>query len=221
MIRAVIGEGVRTQPGGAPGHLALGNRPHRPATSSAHCCGSSRAERSRPAAAAPTAVRRPDRRGRMEKTAQLRSIGCRHETTMLRTWLCDVLGIEVPLIGAPYGPFDQVELAAAVCEAGGLGTAVRPVADLRRQWSRMRELTDRPFAINHTLRPLNEEAFQATLDERPAAISFHLGVPDDLVERAHDAGILWCSGPGHCHAAGGRRGDPRPNRAGRPRLGRP
>ncbi|CAM5687287.1 hypothetical protein SGLAM104S_00020 [Streptomyces glaucescens] len=56
----------------------------------------------------------------------------------------------------------------------------------------MRELTDRPFAINHTLRPLNEEAFQATLDERPAAISFHLGVPDDLrYKRAHDTGILW------------------------------
>ncbi|GAA2445662.1 nitronate monooxygenase [Streptomyces glaucus] len=113
---------------------------------------------------------------------------------MLRTRLCDVLGIEVPVIGAPYGPYEQVDLAAAVCRAGALGslgTAVRPVADLRRQWARMRELTDRPFAVNHTLRPLDEEAFQATLDERPAAISFHLGVPDDLVERAHDAGIRW------------------------------
>ncbi|MFI6207403.1 NAD(P)H-dependent flavin oxidoreductase [Streptomyces sp. NPDC051041] len=113
---------------------------------------------------------------------------------MLRTRLCDVLGIEVPVIGAPYGPYEQVDLAAAVCRAGALGslgTAVRPVADLRRQWARMRELTDRPFAVNHTLRPLDEEAFQATLDERPAAISFHLGVPDDLVERAHDAGVRW------------------------------
>ncbi|WP_033328172.1 NAD(P)H-dependent flavin oxidoreductase [Streptomyces yerevanensis] len=113
---------------------------------------------------------------------------------MLRTRLCDVLGIEVPVIGAPYGPYEQVDLAAAVCGAGALGslgTALRPVADLRRQWARMRELTDRPFAVNHTMRPLNEEAFQATLDERPAAVSFHLGVPDDLVKRAHDAGILW------------------------------
>ncbi|CAL9648304.1 hypothetical protein SUDANB176_06540 [Streptomyces sp. enrichment culture] len=113
---------------------------------------------------------------------------------MLRTPLCDLLGIDVPVIGAPYGPYEQVGLAAAVCGAGALGslgTAVRPVADLRRQWARMRELTDRPFAVNHTLRPLNEEAFQATLDERPAAISFHLGVPGDLVGRAHDAGILW------------------------------
>lgn len=113
---------------------------------------------------------------------------------MLRTPLCDVLGIDVPVIGAPYGPFEQVDLAAAVCGAGALGsvgTALRPVAELRRQWARLRELTDRPFAVNHTLRPLNEEAFQATIEERPAAISFHLGVPDDLVKRAHDAGILW------------------------------
>ncbi|KOX03425.1 2-nitropropane dioxygenase [Streptomyces sp. NRRL B-1140] len=113
---------------------------------------------------------------------------------MLRTHLCDVLGIELPVIGAPYGPFEQVDLAAAVSGAGALGslgTAVRPLTDLRRQWARMRELTDRPFAVNHTLRPLNEEAFQATLEEHPACISFHLGVPDDLIERAHDAGILW------------------------------
>ncbi|MEV8551783.1 nitronate monooxygenase [Streptomyces glaucescens] len=113
---------------------------------------------------------------------------------MLRTRLCDVLGIDVPVIGAPYGPYEQVELAAAVCRAGALGslgTAVRPLADLRRQWARMRELTDRPFAVNHTLRPLDEEAFRATLDERPAAISFHLGVPADLIGRAHDAGIRW------------------------------
>jgi hypothetical protein len=35
------------------------------------------------------------------------------------------------------------------------------------------------------------EAFEATLRERPAAISFHIGDPGDLVHRAHDAGILW------------------------------
>ncbi|GGU44045.1 hypothetical protein GCM10010244_82720 [Streptomyces coeruleorubidus] len=70
----------------------------------------------------------------------------------------------MPVIGAPYGPFEQVDLAAALYGAGSLGslgTAVRPLADLRRQWARMRELTDRPFAVNHTLRPLNEEAFRA------------------------------------------------------------
>jgi nitronate monooxygenase/enoyl-[acyl-carrier protein] reductase II len=116
------------------------------------------------------------------------------EVHMLSTPVCHVLGIEVPLICAPFGPWDEVELAAAVCEEGGLGslgTAVRTTRQLKKQWAELRRLTDRPFAINHTTRPLDEEAFQATIEERPAAISFHLAVPADLIARAHDAGILW------------------------------
>jgi enoyl-[acyl-carrier protein] reductase II len=35
---------------------------------------------------------------------------------------------------------------------------------------------------------LDEEAFQATLDARPAAVSFALGYPGELVDRAHEAG---------------------------------
>ncbi|WP_245939255.1 NAD(P)H-dependent flavin oxidoreductase [Actinacidiphila glaucinigra] len=116
------------------------------------------------------------------------------EVGMFDTPLCGLLGIEAPVICAPFGPWDEVALAAAVCEAGGLGslgTAARTVPELRQQWSRLRELTDRPFAINHTTRPFDEEAFQATLDARPAVISFHLAVPADLIARAHDAGVIW------------------------------
>jgi NAD(P)H-dependent flavin oxidoreductase YrpB (nitropropane dioxygenase family) len=45
---------------------------------------------------------------------------------VLRTPLCDLLGIDVPIICAPFGPWDQVELAAAVSDAGGLAASVRP-----------------------------------------------------------------------------------------------
>jgi nitronate monooxygenase/enoyl-[acyl-carrier protein] reductase II len=113
---------------------------------------------------------------------------------VLRTPVCDLLGIEVPILGAPFGPWDQVELAAAISGAGALGsvgTALRSVPELQAQWKRLRELTERPFAINHTVRPFDEAAFAATLAFRPAAISFHLGVPADLVARAHEAGIPW------------------------------
>jgi enoyl-[acyl-carrier protein] reductase II len=113
---------------------------------------------------------------------------------VLRTPLCGLLGIEVPILGAPFGPWEQVDLAAAICEAGALGsvgTALRSVPELRSQWARLRGLTNKPFAINHTVRPFDEEAFAATLAFRPAAISFHLGVPPDLVARAHETGILW------------------------------
>jgi nitronate monooxygenase/enoyl-[acyl-carrier protein] reductase II len=44
-------------------------------------------------------------------------------------------------------------------------------------------LTDRPFAINHTVRPFDEAAFAATLAFRPTAVSFHLGIAPELVAR--------------------------------------
>ena len=53
---------------------------------------------------------------------------------MLRTPLCDLLGISVPIVLAPFGPWDQVDLAAAVCESGALGslgTAIRSPAEMR------------------------------------------------------------------------------------------
>src|SRR5262249_18179005 len=123
---------------------------------------------------------------------------------MLRTRLCDLLGISVPIVLAPFGPWEQVDLAAAVCESGALGslgTAIRSADELREQWARLRSLTDRPFAVNHTGRPFNEEAFAATLDTRPAAISFHMGVPADLIARAHDRGIAWIQAVGDRPAA--------------------
>jgi enoyl-[acyl-carrier protein] reductase II len=113
---------------------------------------------------------------------------------VLRTPLCGLLGIEAPIICAPFGPWEQVELAAAVSEAGGLGslgTALRTPDQLRAQWRRLRELTDKPFAVNHTIRPFDEAAFAATIEARPRAISFHLGVPREEIGRAHEADILW------------------------------
>ena len=113
---------------------------------------------------------------------------------VLRTPLCDLLEIDVPVLCAPFGPWDEVELAAAVCEAGGLGglgTSARSLPDNEAQWRALRERTDKPFAINHTIRPFDEEAFEATLRFAPPAISFHIGVFPDLIARAHDRGILW------------------------------
>ena len=112
----------------------------------------------------------------------------------MRSPLCELLGIDVPLILAPFGPWQQVELAAAVCGAGALGslgTALRSPVELREQWGRLGELTDRPFAVNHTGRPFNDEAFEATLELGPAAISFHMGIPEERIRQAQDRGICW------------------------------
>ncbi|HEY9378067.1 MAG TPA: nitronate monooxygenase [Jiangellaceae bacterium] len=113
---------------------------------------------------------------------------------MLRTLLCDLLAIDVPIVLAPFGPWDEVALAAEISDAGALGsvgTAVRSVDELKIQWDQLRSRTDRPFAVNHTGRPFDDAAFAATLAARPAAISFHMGIPAELITRAHDAGIIW------------------------------
>lgn len=111
---------------------------------------------------------------------------------MLRTHLCDLLGIEVPIVQAPMGPVTSAELVAAVCNAGGLGSlggVERSAEQLRLEIARTRELTDRPFAVNFLVSRLDEEAFALTLAQRPAAISLALGDPGALVRRAHDEGI--------------------------------
>jgi nitronate monooxygenase/enoyl-[acyl-carrier protein] reductase II len=112
---------------------------------------------------------------------------------MLRTPVCNLLGIDVPIIQAGMGPWTGAELVAAVSNAGALGSlgaAGRSVAALHAELTRLRSLTDRPFAINFTLPALTEETFAAALAARPAVISFALGEPGPLVSRAHAAGCL-------------------------------
>jgi nitronate monooxygenase/enoyl-[acyl-carrier protein] reductase II len=111
----------------------------------------------------------------------------------LRTPLCDLLGIEFPIVQAGMGMGSSAELAVAVSSAGGLGSLGcwrRPIEDLERQVSVIRERTDRPFAMNHLVTELDEAAFTRTLSATPPVISFALGDPGDLVDRAHDAGSL-------------------------------
>ena len=58
---------------------------------------------------------------------------------MLHTPLCTLLGIEFPIIQAGMGAFTSAELAAAVSNAGGLGsvgTFLRPVEELPQQLAR-------------------------------------------------------------------------------------
>jgi enoyl-[acyl-carrier protein] reductase II len=108
-----------------------------------------------------------------------------------RTPFCELLDIEAPILQAAIWPATSPELVAAVSEAGAIGTiaAIFSTADdITEQIERVRALTDRPFVVNHVVPTLDEDAFQATLEARPAAVSFALGDPGRLVERAHAAG---------------------------------
>jgi nitronate monooxygenase len=70
----------------------------------------------------------------------------------MRTILCDLFGIEVPIVQAPMaGGWTTPALVAAVSEAGGLGTLAggRITAEaLRGQIEETRRRTRRPFGVN-------------------------------------------------------------------------
>lgn len=111
---------------------------------------------------------------------------------MLRTPLCDLLGIDVPIILAGMGAgATSAEFAAAVSNQGGLGSVgslFRPADAVKRDIDLLPTLTNRNFAINHVPQSMDLEIFRHTLRARPAVISFALDDPGDLIRQAHDVG---------------------------------
>lgn len=120
---------------------------------------------------------------------------------MIGTALCELLGIDHPIIQAGMGPFTSANLAAAVSNGGGLGSigtfalrriSLEPAEYLTQQLASIRELTDRPFAVNCLVPDLDEhpELLDLALSARPNVVSFALGDPGNVVKRVHDAGAL-------------------------------
>jgi nitronate monooxygenase len=73
---------------------------------------------------------------------------------MFRTAICDLFGIEYPIVLAGMGTASTPELAAAVSNAGGLGVLGAASAGPRqlREWiRRTRTLTDKPFGVDTLL----------------------------------------------------------------------
>lgn len=116
----------------------------------------------------------------------------------LQTPLCDVLGIEQPIVQAPIGSATNPELAAAVSNAGGLGHLAvtwRDLEETRRVVRRTRERTDNPFAVNLVLDDATtiletDDHLEVVLDEDVDAVSFSFGSAADYVDRVHEAGAL-------------------------------
>lgn len=62
-----------------------------------------------------------------------------------------LFNIDLPLIQAPMAGVQNVELAASVCEAGGLGSlpcAMLSPAQLVEQLDLLTQKTDKPFNLN-------------------------------------------------------------------------
>jgi enoyl-[acyl-carrier protein] reductase II len=88
----------------------------------------------------------------------------------IHTKLSDLFKIRYPIIQAATGPFTSAELVAAVSNAGGLGslgTGLRSLEYVKEHLTRIRDLTNKPFAVNCTLAQLNEDLFATILEAKP------------------------------------------------------
>ena len=111
----------------------------------------------------------------------------------VRTPVCDLLGIEQPIVLAAMVAVPQ--LAAAVSNAGGLGmvtlTWSTPAGDVVRQTA---SLTDRPFCGNLVLTADQHHRLDEALEAGLRIVSFFLGDPAGYVEQVHDAnGLVLCT----------------------------
>lgn len=101
------------------------------------------------------------------------------------------LGIAIPLVQAPVGSVTTPALAAAVSNAGGLGTLAgtwRTPERLRELVRETRAMTGRPFAVNLVLAFDPRERLAAALEEGVRVFSFFWGDPAPWIPVVHEAG---------------------------------
>jgi len=127
--------------------------------------------------------------------------------------LCQLLGIEYPIIQAPMNWITGADLAAAVSNAGGLGTlgpnagataVTRDVVEtgerLRHQIRKVKSLTDKPFAVNFPIgyeesdqpeggRKFCEQCVKVGLEEGIHVAVTSVGPPNVITQTLKDAGV--------------------------------
>ncbi|HEX4254992.1 MAG TPA: nitronate monooxygenase [Streptosporangiaceae bacterium] len=105
----------------------------------------------------------------------------------MTTPLCELLGIERPIVQAPMS--DIVPLAAAVSNAGALGMVTLTwSADTAAAVRAVAGLTSRPFGGNFVLTSDHHRRLDQALEAGLRIVSFFMGDPAGYVEQVHDAG---------------------------------
>jgi nitronate monooxygenase len=105
----------------------------------------------------------------------------------VRTPVCEMLGIEQPIVQAPMAAIPQ--LAAAVSNAGALGMVTLTWSD--DAGAVVREtaaLTGRPFGGNFVLTEDHHRRLDQALEAGLRIVSFLWGDPSDYIGPVHDAG---------------------------------
>jgi enoyl-[acyl-carrier protein] reductase II len=112
---------------------------------------------------------------------------------MIRTVLCDLLGIEHPIVQGGMAWTATAELVAAVSEAGGLGIlggGNAPPDFVRTQVRETSARTHKPFGVNIAIfSPYVDDIVQVCIDEKVPVVATGAGSPGPWMTQLKEAGI--------------------------------
>jgi len=112
----------------------------------------------------------------------------------LHTRICDLFGIDFPIIQTGMGWVSGPELTAATSNAGGMGilaSATWTLEETATNIARTRELTDKPFGVNmRGDSPDVLERAQLLIRNNVRVASFAMAPKEAIVKQLKDAGLV-------------------------------
>jgi enoyl-[acyl-carrier protein] reductase II len=112
---------------------------------------------------------------------------------MIKSPICDKLGIKYPIFQGGMAWASNYELASAVSNAGGLGiigAGQMPPEFLVQEIRKAKENTDKPFGVNLILYlTYIEELVDAVIQEGVPVVTTGAGNAGPYIKKFHDAGI--------------------------------
>ena len=112
---------------------------------------------------------------------------------MIRTEICDLLGIEYPIFQGGMAWVSDASLAGAVSNAGGLGIIAGMNSNgeqLRAEIQKIREITDKPFGVNvMLLSPFADEVAQVVVEEKVPVVVTGAGLPSKYIKNWVENGL--------------------------------
>ena len=112
----------------------------------------------------------------------------------MKTKMTELLGIKHPIMLSGMNWLTTPKLAAAVCNAGGLGVLAGSHYDadgIRKAIKEIRALTDKPFGINLTLGVGTRALAPVVIEEKVPVVNYALGRPPEiqpLIQAVHAYG---------------------------------
>jgi enoyl-[acyl-carrier protein] reductase II len=112
---------------------------------------------------------------------------------MFKTAICDLFGIEHPIIQGGMAHVATAELVSAVSNAGGLGIIGSGNSEpewVRQQIHLTRQRTNKPFGVNILLiSPFAKQVIEVVLEEKVAVVTTGAGNPGAYIPQFKQAGI--------------------------------